>query len=230
MLLYKDPDVDTVSSCPYFPDKNKQFEYFLAADLTSSDVSYFLEKGWRKFGLYYFRPLCPVCNDCTPVRVLAQDFKPSKSQRRILNRNHNLKVSFGPLKVTERVYEIYKDHSKNRFEQGASYEDFLQNFYTPSCPSIQSEYYLDDELIGVGFLDVGSDCINSIYFVFDTSYSSLRLGTYSILKEIEFARAEGHSYYYLGYYIGDCQSMAYKNKFSPHQLYDWNSEEWKVIE
>ncbi|GAX61337.1 arginyltransferase [Candidatus Scalindua japonica] len=180
MILHRELDIGELSLCPYMPDRKKQIKYFLASELDESEISFLLEKGWRKFGVYSFQPSCPDCQECIPIRVISDEFKPSKSQRRNLKKNSNIDVTFGPLKFSERAFGIYQDHSNQRFSQECTIEEFIEGFFSPSTPSLQSEYYLNDELIAVGFLDKGDDCLSSVYLIYDTKFSHLGLGTFSI--------------------------------------------------
>jgi len=230
MILHRELDIGELSLCPYLPDRKKQIRYFLASELNESDISLLLAKGWRKFGVYFFQPSCPDCSECIPVRVLCDEFKPSKSQRRNLKKNSNIDIVFAPLKYSERAFEIYKDHSSQRFSQESNLEEFISGFFSPSVPSLQSEYYLNGELIGLGFLDKGEDCLSSVYFIYDTKFSHLGLGTFSILKEIEHTQMLGLKYYCLGYYVQECQRMAYKNNFRPREHYNWLEDKWEVTQ
>lgn len=230
MILLQKPKLDELAACPYLPQRQKQFQYFFAKDLDETEITFLLARGWRKFGAYFFRPACPACRACVPIRVLAQEFQPSKSQRKRLRRNQGLEVTFGPLNYSERAYAIYKDHSETRFGQHSDLEGFLFNFYSPSCPNLQSEYYLDGELIAVGYLDQGVDGLSSVYFIYDTAYSHLGLGTFSIISEIEYTRHLGLPHYYLGYFVRDCQSMSYKDRFKPGEYYNWQTGCWQRTE
>ncbi len=230
MLLHKNPGLDDVDDCPYLPNRLKQFSYFLASDLNQEDLSLLLAQGWRKFGWYYFRPACFGCLACTPLRIPTASFCPSRSQRRVARKNSRLRMIFGPLAFSQRVYEIYRDHALQRFGQSSTEEDFLLNFFTPSCPALQSQIYVDDTLVGVGFLDRGENCLSSVYFAFDPHYAELNLGTFSILQEIAYARSQGLSWYYLGYYVRDCQRLAYKDAFRPRQYFDWTRQLWFDVE
>ena len=230
MILHRELDIGELSLCPYLPERKKQIRYFLASELNESDISLLLAKGWRKFGVYFFQPSCPDCSECIPVRVLCDEFKPSKSQRRNLKKNSNIDIVFAPLKYSERAFEIYKDHSSQRFSQECNLEEFISGFFSPSVPSLQSEYYLNGELIGLGFLDKGEDCLSSVYFIYDTKFSYLGLGTFSILKEIEHTQMLGLKYYCLGYYVKECQKMAYKNNFRPREHYNWLEDKWEVTQ
>ena len=95
MILHRDLDIGELSLCPYLPDRKKKNRYFLASELDESDISFLLAKGWRKFGVYFFQPSCPDCQECVPIRVISDEFKPSKSQRRNLKKNREVS---GPAK------------------------------------------------------------------------------------------------------------------------------------
>ena len=215
------------SPCPYLPGRRKSYEFFFADRVDAGELSALLAGGWRKFGLFYFRPQCPDCRNCIPLRVRVAEFSPSRGQRRILRKNSGLRTIFGPLRAVSRIFEIYRSHSLERFSQEANLEEFLCNFYLPSCPSLQSEIHLGDQLLAAGFLDRGKDCLSSVYFSFDPKFSAMNLGTFSILKEIACAASLGLSYYYLGYYVPGCPNMGYKDHFLPREHYEWESATWK---
>ncbi len=227
MYIFKQPDISHESPCSYLPDRFWRFCYFYADGVSADELQALLNAGWRKFGSYFFMPFCDGCTQCLPLRVRTMEFSPSRNQRDVLKRCRNVRVEFHPLAYSEKIFELYVIHSRDRFGNQAYKREFMNNFYNPSCPAMQSEYYLDDELIGVGFLDVASEGISSVYFIFDTKYSSLSLGTFSVMKEIEYAASQGLPYYYLGYYISECPRMQYKARFKPFELYDWDAKIWK---
>lgn len=212
--------------CPYLTGVESRLEFFLASSLDENELDELLCKGWRKFGYFFFRPVCSECLKCVPIRVRADMFTHSKNQKKLIKRNKNIKVKFGPIKYSDDAYRIYCDHSLNRFSQDSDIETFLFNFYSPSSLAFQSEYYFEDQLIGVGYLDRSGEALNSVYFSFDTSFSNLSLGAFSILKEIEYAASLNKKHYYLGYYIDENKRMRYKNRYFPNEKYDWNKEQW----
>jgi arginyl-tRNA--protein-N-Asp/Glu arginylyltransferase len=229
MQVIQPPQRDELAPCPYLPAREKQFQFFLAHGIDARELSDLLAAGWRKFGLYYFRPACPGCRQCIPLRVRTGEFSPSRSQRRITRKNSGLRVSFGPLRYSERIFDIYRDHARTRFAQEVDEENFLCNFYLPSCPSLQVKIHRDEELIAVGFLDRGEDCLSSVYFCFDPRFDDLNLGTFGALKEIAYARELGLPYYYLGYYVADCGAMAYKDRFRPREHFHWDTGTWREV-
>lgn len=229
MILLQEKKKSPPSPCHYLPHKLWQFDYFFASELDARELGILLEKGWRKFGYYYFRPACPDCRECIPLRVLVNDYKTTKSQKRIINKNQNLLVQFRPLHYSERIYDIYINHSFNRFgKDDGNPNDFISSFLTESCPSFQSEYYLNDWLIAVGFIDQAMDGLSSVYFIYDTEFGHLGLGSYSIIREINHALDLGLPYYYLGYYIKECDKMAYKKRFRPYECFNWEKGCWSL--
>ncbi len=226
MKLLSEPQVSEESACPYIDGKRWRFSYFFALDVAAEELDIILSRGWRKFGMYYFRPVCIGCRECIPIRVKTDELSPSKSQRRAIRDCMDIRVEFKDMEYRDEIFEIYKDHSLNRFNKESSEEDFRSSFYTKSCPALQSEYYIGDELAGVGFLDLSSNALSSIYFIYKNEFTKYRLGTFSALKEADYALSLGLKFYYLGYYIENNQSMAYKNSFHINEKMDWNTGEW----
>ncbi len=218
--------------CPYIKGELTRHEFFLAAALSESELEEFLSKGFRKFGIYFFRPKCTNCQKCLPLRVEVTKFSPSKSQRRILKKNRDIEIKYTPLIYREEIYQLYLKHSKERFshtnDEPASKEEFIQTHFTQSAPSLLSEFYLNGHLIAVGFLDISSNGVSSMYFIYDPELSKRSLGIFGALCEIEFAHKVGKLYYYLGYYIEENTSMNYKNQFLPFQIFNWTSETWET--
>lgn len=227
MQVFKPPHLEEFAPCPYLPERRKQYECFLASRLSAAEVATCFEAGWRKFGPYFFRPACPDCRQCIPLRVPVTEFTPSRSQRRVLRRNADLRVVFGPLRPSERIFTLFAEHSLFRFGRESEPGEFLHHFYLPSCPALQTEIYLGEELAGIGFLDVGVDCLSSVYFCFDPRLADRSLGIFSALQEIEHARRLGLPYYYLGYYAPGCPTMDYKDHFRPREHFDWGRRQWQ---
>lgn len=226
MRLLSEPLVSEESPCSYIEEKLWRFTYFFALDVTADELDIILSKGWRKFGMYYFKPVCRDCRKCIPIRVKADELIISKSQRRVLRDCRDVRVEFKELECRDEIFEIYEDHSLNRFSKTSNYEDFYTSFYTQSCPTIQSEYYIDDKLAAVGFIDVSVNALSSIYFIYRDEYTKFRLGTFSAIKEAEYARSLGLKHYYLGYYIENNLKMAYKNSFHVNEKMDWDTGNW----
>jgi arginine-tRNA-protein transferase len=226
MILYRSLELDRVGSCPYLSDKTACNACFVASELDAREISALLATGWRKFGVVFFRPACPDCSACTPLRVNVRDFSMSRSQKRVWRKNADLTVRFVSTKYRAEYFELYHRHSKKRFGQEVEIEEFLQLFHTPSCPGLVSEYRLHGRLIGAGYLDLGIDCLSTVYFVFDPDFAGRSPGIFSLLAEIGHARALGLDWYYLGYFVPGCPAMGYKDRLHPREHLDWNTGLW----
>lgn len=226
MKLLSEPLVSEESECPYLRERRWRFSYFFATDVNGEELNYILSRGWRKFGLYYFRPECRGCRECVPIRLKTGELNATKSQRRVLRKCGDIRVEFRDLECRDEIYEIYRVHSLERFGKESNYDDFYSSFYSRSCPAIQSEYFIGDRLAGVGFLDVSTEALSSVYFIYHTDFLHYSPGTFSVLRETSFAASIGLKYYYLGYYVRNNGSMSYKNSFHINEKMDWLTGNW----
>lgn len=226
MILYSHPELSPPAPCPYLPDRIQVFSFFFAGGLNAFELSWFLSRGWRRFGHYFFRPACPDCRACIPLRIPVGRFSPSRGQRRVLRRCAHVRVDFGPVRYEKELFDLYHTHSQVRFGQESTFEEFIVNLHSPACPALLARYEDNGRLLGAGYLDRGSDGLSSVYFVFDPLFSDLSPGIFSVLREIEEARKLGLPHYYLGYVVPGCARMDYKAGFRPHQLFDWGNELW----
>lgn len=225
--------------CPYLPGRTASYEryHLLRCDARSYEV--LLSHGYRRFGTELFRPACPGpatsswCGACVPIRIPVDEFRPSRSQRRVLRRGAAVAVSIGAPVFAPEKFELYSAH-KARFEkttsalglprdqtvEPGSVEAFQWSFYGGWPHALEFEYRLDGRLIGLGFVDRAGGATSSVYFCFDEAHADLSLGTLSMLRELEFARDHGGSHHYLGYVIHGNPSMVYKAEFRPSEVFD----------
>jgi arginine-tRNA-protein transferase len=228
MKLLTVPRISPEDKCPYLENLNECHEFFFAEQIKKDEMDFLLAKGWRKFGQFLFRPRCPSCSKCIPIRVLTKEFIHKKSARRILNKNSDIQVVFSPLNFKQEHFKIYRKHSISRFndKQIEREEDFVQTFYTYTGTQVMSEFYLDDQLVAFGILDRGENSLSSVYFVYDPDLAKRSLGNFGVMKEIEYAKSKGMTYYYLGYWIEENKSMRYKATFKPFETYNWITKVW----
>lgn len=230
MIVYQHPQLSQSTDCPYLPEQTLSYEHFFADHLTGHELETLLADGWRKFGHYFFRPACPGCRACTSLRVPVARFRPSRSQKRVLRLCRNVRVSFGPLRYSSELFDLYQLHGRERFGQENSFEDFAASLHSPSCPALLARYETDGRLVAAGYLDKSAQGLSSVYFVFDPEFSALSPGVFGALREIEYARSLGLDYYYLGYIVPGCAKMAYKGRFHPHEIYSWTDRRWHEVE
>lgn len=212
--------------CPYLPQKTFVQRYFFGLEADGAEVGAMLAAGWRHFGSFFFRPDCPGCRACLPVRLDAAALTPTDSQKRVWRRNQDVEFAVAPLAYRDEYYELYRQHSLSRFNKQTDPDDFRQTFFEPAVPAFVTEYRVDGRLAGLGFCDEGSDGLSSVYFVFGDEFAGRSLGTFSVLRECALAVERGKRWYYLGYWVQGNATMAYKGRFQPRRVMDWESGTW----
>lgn len=212
-------------ACSYLPQERSSLEYRVLAYITDHAYQEMLMRGWRRHGRNFFRPACPRCQKCRSLRLDVNTFHPTKSQRRAMKKNALVRLEVTEPAVTKEHLRLYNDwHADMHLRSGwrddqideATYRDV---FLAGNWPfSKEFRYYREDHLIGVGLVDVLPDALSSVYFYHDPSWRPLSPGTFTVQKEIEYAQKTGRRHLYLGYWIAECQSMAYKSRFGPHEI------------
>ncbi len=227
MRLLSEPLTAAPVECPYLPEQIFVQNYFFADELDEFEFGVLLNAGWRRFGKYFFRPGCPRCSQCKPIRVDTHQLKPTGSQRRVISRGKEIVMEAVEPRTSDEAWRVYRNHSKAQFQREENREHFEETFFDRTAvPSLQTEYRLDGNLIALGFLDVSNDGMSSVYFAFDPEWSRYSPGILSVFRESELVKQWGKRWYYLGYWVEGCQSMEYKARYRPHQLYDWKLQDW----
>ena len=218
-------------------------DYVTAEHAQKAYVTILTQQGYRRSCSSMYKNVCTECGKCLSIRIPVARFAPTKSQRRILRLNEDIKFKTSVTRsdmLSDEKIQLYRKYSlkHNEFmfsESKARLELEHWNGFFPDdespfyCGTINIDYYLNDKLVGCSVMDVLDDGVSSVYFYYDISSEIMKrsLGTFSILKEIEVLRdMDPDSYYYLGYYIKDCPKMSYKANFSPHELLSNTAEEW----
>lgn len=210
--------------CPYIPEETCSNLTFEAPPLPEEITAKLIGAGFRHFGPRWFTPACPACRKCEGIAIDVDGFRPSKSQRKLLNRNRDLRIERSAPSVTEEKLDLinkYHDDQQDQvgwFEQYYDEGDYYTAFIEGNLWCEEYRIYENEQLIGVGYMDCCDDRASSIYFYYDPEYRCRSLGTWSILKEIEICKEEGRSQLHLGLWNDQCGSLSYKNRFSPHEF------------
>ena len=211
-------------SCSYLPGKTCELEYTVARVLSPSDYEQLMDAGCRKFGVAIFRPTCPDCNLCRPIRFSVHDFRPDRSQRRVLKRNADLEVRIGKpscdmgrLRLFKRYHQA-QEQAKNWYYQDETAAGYDFNFVQSQIPGTEISVWENNVLRGVLLTEDTPNVISAVYHYYDPDWSGRSIGTFLILKCAEYAREHGRRWLYLGYYIQGCASMEYKKRFRPYEI------------
>lgn len=211
--------------CSYVPTETASLSYRISSGMPGPVFAELLRRGWRRHGVHLFRPGCPACLKCRSIRVDVENFAPSHSQRRCRRRNAPVEVILEAPTVTAQHVALYNawhaDMSARRGWplQQLTAEEYAESFLAGSWEFAREMRYLEaGRLVGVGLVDVVDEALSSVYFYHAPDWRPRGPGTFSALCEIDLCRRSGRRWCYLGYWIAECPSMAYKNRFRPHEI------------
>ena len=213
--------------CAYLPGRSVRMNYRHIDHAGKDFVTAVVDRGWRRFGKYFFHPICHGCDACKSLRIDVNAFRPSRSQRRVTKKNRETRVNIQRPSLSQAHIKLYNDYhswkagkdqwrSRN-ISQREYYENFVDGAHNFGREVL---YYREGKLVGVDLIDIVHDGISAIYFYHDPHYAHLSLGTYSLLYQIELARQMQLPYIYLGYWVDGCRSFAYKQNFTPLDILD----------
>jgi len=221
------------SPCPYLPgqEERKVFTH-LVGERAAQLNDLLTHGGFRRSQSIAYRPACETCRACISVRVLVEDFRPTRSMRRVIERNRDV---VGEMRVpvpTSEQYSVFRSYLDARHRDGGmadmtvldyammvedSHVDTRMIEYRQRTSERSSHELGNGRLVSVALTDVLSDGLSMVYSYYDSDESSRSLGTFMILDHIERARRMGLSYVYLGYWVEGSRKMAYKGRFLPQQ-------------
>ena len=206
---------------------SSQEEYFLCWSAAPGRMDALWAEGWRHFGPIFFRYRRwrheGRSLTITPLRMELSRFGPSRSQRRVVARNRDLRVEVRPTALDAETFEMFEAH-RRRFRSDVP--DSLHNFlsHAPAevpCRNETIRVYSGSRLVAAHFLDVGEGAASSVYSIFDPAESRRSLGVYTILLAVERSRRLGCRHYYPGYACREPSPYDYKKNFAGLEEYDW---------
>ncbi|MGZ6124200.1 MAG: arginyltransferase [Myxococcales bacterium] len=209
--------------CPYLDGLSSTTETLLMTGVTAIELDGLLERGWRRFGPVYFRPVCTGCDECVSVRVPVASFSPSPNLRRVLKRAAHVRTEVGEPLVDDARLRLYRRwHASREAERGwkpdrIGVESYAMQFCFPHSAAREFSYWDGDRLIGIGIADETPRALSAVYCYYEPTLAHLSLGTCNVLRAIEYARRRGLSHVYLGYRVEGCVSLRYKGRFRPQE-------------
>ncbi len=220
--------------CPYLPGKmeRKLFTHLHVLDGPELNDS-LTQAGFRRSQNIVYRPACENCSACRSVRVLAAQFKPSRTQRRVFKKNADLNPSIEAALASDEHYALLLRYVRARHPDGGmedmSYADYLSMVEDTAARSQVCEYRDDSgKLLAAALVDQLSDGPSLVYSFYDPGSISRSLGTYIILDHIDQAQKNNLPYVYLGFWIQNSDKMRYKAQYRPLEVLRPNG--WEILE
>ena len=221
--------------CAYRPGFSSVHRNRLVARLAPDAYEDMLEEGWRKFGPVVYRPECPDCSACRPLRIPVESFAPSRSQRRCLRANEDLLVEGrAPTIDAERLelhnaYHRARERDRGWPETERTAEEYERGFLLNPVPATEISARLDGRLVGVALLDITPNVVSGVYHYHAPDLKERGLGTFLMLHAIGLAERLGRRWAHFGYHVADCPSLSYKANFRPCEVRDPDGS-WRSLE
>jgi len=225
--------VTTDMPCPYLPGRmERKLVTRLAGPEAARNFHLLSRAGFRRSHAIAYRPACIGCEACIPVRVVAGEFDPGRSLRRIEARNDDMTATILPARGTVEQFQLFQAYLDGRHNDGemagmslSDYRSMVED--TPIDSRLVEFRNPAHRLVACVLTDWSADGISAVYSFFDPDLPPRSLGSYMIVWLIREAVRNGLPYVYLGYWVSGSRKMGYKTRFRPIEGFGANG--WRRI-
>ncbi|HCD84966.1 MAG TPA: arginyltransferase [Agrobacterium sp.] len=221
------------ATCPYLPNQMERKVFTHLVGPRASEMNDLLTQGgFRRSQNIAYRPACENCRACVSVRILTEQFQPTKSMRRVLSTNRDVVASVHAAEPSTEQFSLFRRYLDHRHQSGGMsdmsaldyaimVEDTHVNTriieYRVREPGSGIDSSKRGELLAVALSDVMSDGLSMVYSFFNPDLEKRSLGTFMIIDHITRTRALGLPHVYLGYWVDGSEKMGYKTRYHPQE-------------
>lgn len=215
--------IDETEPCPYLPEQTARMPLRMPlGPVSAEEADRRLAEGHRRTGEFIYQTQCPNCKACQPIRIDVKKFEFSSNQRRNLGRgDRKFRQEIAPLQADRQRVALFNKHRRLRGlakrDTDIDLEEYVWGFVRSCFNSFEITYWMDDRLVCLAVCDRASNSMSAVYTFFDPDLKKQSVGTYSILKQIEYCRDAELKHLYLGYYVEGSAHMKYKSRFAPNE-------------
>lgn len=219
--------------CSYLDNRFAKSQVATPSHLINTDIySELVRVGFRRSGLFTYKPNCDNCSSCKPLRLKVDSFQANRSQQRTARKFSNLKPGVQRLHFKAEHYSLYLKYQSARHQGGGMDEDSREQysqFLLQSRVNSRLVEFRNSEgmLLMVSIIDILTDGLSSVYTFYDPAERS-GLGVYGVLWQIDQCRKLELPHLYLGYWIRESEKMAYKARFSAAEILHGN-QHWQPL-
>jgi arginyl-tRNA--protein-N-Asp/Glu arginylyltransferase len=214
------------SPCPYLAGKEERKVFTHLVGERAPELNNILTQGgFRRSQSIAYRPACEGCRACVSVRVVAKDFRPTPSMRRIMRRNDDIASEMRIAMPTSEQYAIFRAYLDSRHRDGGMADmtvlDYAMMVEDSHIETRIIEYRRgkrgSGDLLAIALTDVLGDGLSMVYSFFEPDEAAQSLGTFMVLDHIARAQRMDLAYVYLGYWVRGSRKMDYKSRFLPQE-------------
>ena len=221
------------AACPYLPHEMERKVFTHLVGERAPELNDLLTQGgFRRSQNIAYRPACETCRACISVRILVDEFAPTRSMRRVLAANGDLVAHEYPAEPSSEQYSLFRRYLDARHQRGGmsdmSVLDYAMMVEDTHVHTKIIEYRLREEgaglkekpqgdLMAAALTDRMGDGLSMVYSFYNPDLTPRSLGSYMILDHIRRAKALGLPHVYLGYWVKGSRKMDYKTKFLPQE-------------
>lgn len=221
------------ATCPYLPNQMERKVFTHLVGPRAADMNDLLTQGgFRRSQNIAYRPACENCRACVSVRILTEQFQPTKSMRRVLSINKDVVATLHAAEPSTEQFSLFRRYLDHRHQSGGMsdmsaldyaimVEDTHVNTriieYRVREPGSGIDPSKRGELLAVALSDVMSDGLSMVYSFFNPDLEKRSLGTFMIMDHITRTRALGLPHVYLGYWVDGSDKMGYKTRYHPQE-------------